>query len=188
MRQQREIVNTKQRRLMPQVDSKSRHAITINKKPEEVYAFVRNFENLLKVLKGFVDIKMISETVSQWKVQSKTGFDLSWTAQITEEIPNEKISWASPQSFTSSEVKIKGSVWFIKAPANLGTIVSLAMDYDIIGGKASEWVAFFSGEDPDTLAQTNLKRLKAYLETGEIATTEGQPSGREEVFPTETTH
>ena len=186
MRQQHELLRENNRNIMPQVDSKSRHAITINKSSEEVYSFIRDFENLTKILKGFVDIRMLSESVSQWKVQSKTGFDLSWTAQITEEVPNEKISWASPQSFTSSEVKIKGSVWFIKAPANLGTIVSLAMDYDIIGGKAAEWVAFFSGEDPDTLAQTNLKRLKAYLETGEIATTEGQPSGREEISPAET--
>lgn len=188
MRQQRELLTTKNQNFMPQVDSKSRHAITINRKPDEVYSFVRNFENLLRILKGFVDIKMISETVSQWKVQSKTGFDLSWAAEVTEEIPNEKISWTSPQSFTSSEVKIKGSVWFIKAPVNLGTIVSLSMDYDIIGGKASEWIAFFGGEDPDTLAKTNLKRLKSYLETGEIATTEGQPSGREEISLAETTH
>ena len=173
---------------MPQVEAKSRHAITINKTPEEVYSFIRNFENLPRILKGFIDIKMVSENVSQWKVQSKTGFELSWSAQITEEEPNKKISWASAKSFTASEVKIKGSVWFIEAPANLGTIVSLAMDYDIIGGKAAEWVAFCGGEDPDTLAQTNLKRLKAYLETGEIPTTEGQPSGREEIDPSDLKH
>lgn len=188
MRQQQELRPTKKRQIMPQVDCKSRHAITINKSPEEVYSFFRNFENLQKVLKGFDEIKILNENVSHWKVQSKTGFDLSWIAQITEEVPNHKISWASPQSFTSAEVKIKGSVWFIKAPVDKGTIVSVAMDYDVIGGKASELVAYFAGEDPDTLMQTNLKRLKAYLEVGEIATTEGQPSGREEISPPETTH
>lgn len=185
MATQQEILATPQKSFMPQVQTKSRHAITINKDPEEVYWFVRNFENLLKFSKGFVDIKMRSEDVSEWKLQSKTGFDLSWTAKITEEVPGEKISWTSDSTFTSSEVKISGSVWFIKAPANLGTILSVGIDYSIIGGKAAELVAFFSGEDPDTLIATNLKRLKAYLETGEIATTEGQPSGREEIAPSD---
>jgi hypothetical protein len=54
------------------------------------------------------------------------------------------------------------------------------MNYSIPGGKLTEWTTLFSGEDPDTLTITNLKRLKAFLETGEIPTTKGQTSGRKE--------
>jgi uncharacterized membrane protein len=53
------------------------------------------------------------------------------------------------------------------------------MDYSVPGGKLTEFLTFFSGESPDILILTNLHRLKAFLETGEIPTTEGQSSGRE---------
>ena len=172
---------------LPDVAAKSRHAITINRPRPEVYSFVRNFENLVKILKGFIEITNISPAESRWTVKSKTGFELGWTAKITEEKPNEMISWSSLKSLDRSEVEILGSVWFTDAPGGRGTVITLAMDYDILGGKAAEWIAFFGGEHPDTLAEANLKRLKAYIETGEIATTEGQPSGREEI-PEELQH
>ena len=59
------------------------------------------------------------------------------------------------------------------------------MDYSVPGGKITELIAKMRGEDPDSLAIINLKRLKAFLETGEIATIEGQPSGREELPDTD---
>jgi uncharacterized membrane protein len=73
-----------------------------------------------------------------------------------------------------------GAVWFVEAPAGRGTIVRLSLNYSVPGGKFSEWVTKLNGEDPDSLILLNLRRLKALLETGEIPTIEGQPSGRED--------
>lgn len=75
-----------------------------------------------------------------------------------------------------------------RALADEGTVIALEADYELPGGKLQEWLRMFSGNDPDTVMQVQLKRLKAFLETGEIPTTVGQPSGREEEQPGRTVH
>lgn len=158
-------------------DNKSRHAITIGRPLDDVFKFWRNLQNLPKFMKDLDAVNMIGSQKSHWVVRLKSGRTVEWDAQITEEVQNQKISWASMEG---SEVSTSGQVTFQKASGNRGTVVSLSMDYKIPGGRLAEWATFFTGEDPDTLAITNLKRLKQYLETGEIATTQGQPSGRTE--------
>ncbi|MGE3975419.1 MAG: SRPBCC family protein [Bdellovibrionales bacterium] len=163
-----------------QDENKTRHAITVGRAPEEVYLFWRNFENFPRFMKDIKSVKTISPKLSRWKAELKLGPNLEWDAEVTEIIPNKKIAWAS---LAGSDVQTKGIVTFEKAPGDRGTIVRLSTDYTLPGGKITEWAAFFTGEDPDTLMLINLKRMKQVLETGEYATTEGQPSGREEQSP-----
>lgn len=100
-----------------------------------------------------------------------------WHADITEEKENAMLVWTSRES---AEVKTKGTIIFEDGLKPEQTVVRFAMDYSLPGGKLTEWARFFKGEDPDTLAIKSLKHGKAYLEAGEIPTTEGQPSGRKD--------
>lgn len=152
-------------------------AITIGRSPEKIYAFWRDLTNLPRFMKDLSDVRILSRTRSRWTIRLKSGVATSWEAEIVRDEPGRSIAW---KSLEGSRVKTSGSVYFTNAPAGLGTMVLLSMDLSIPGGRATELFTFFSGEDPKTLVLTNLKRLKAYLETGEIPTTEGQPSGREE--------
>lgn len=158
-------------------DIKTKHAVTILRPPSEVYAFWRDFKNLATFMKDIERIDVVSQTRSHWVVHLKSGPKAEWDADITEDIPGQAISWASVQG---SEVETSGSVWFEKATGNQGTVVRLMMDYKVPGGKFAELAAFLTGESPEILIKTNLKRLKALLETGEIPTVQGQPSGRDE--------
>jgi uncharacterized membrane protein len=166
-----------QGRASTQDPGKTRHAITIGRTPQDVYLFWRNFSNLALFMKDLKQVQVLSPTLSRWQVELKSGRGVEWNAEITEDIPGERIRWASQPE---AQVETSGSVQFQAAPGLRGTVVQLSMDYAVPGGKMAEWAAFFTGEDPDTLVLTNLKRLKQVLETGEYATTEGQPSGREE--------
>lgn len=166
-------------------DDMSRFAITIGKTQAEVFQFWRDLTNLPKFMKDLKSVEILSEKRSKWKVEVASGLSVEWTAEITKERPNEMIAW---KSIDGSEVDTWGSVWFWPAPEGRGTVVSLSLDYKIPGGKLAELAAKLLKEDPETLIQTNLHRLKALLETGEIPTTEGQPSGREEVSEGSTTH
>ena len=178
--------NTKKSLAEGSIDAnKSRHSITIGKTPEEIFKFWRNFENLASFMKDIQSIHTLTSLQSKWVVKLKNGATVEWLANVTGERPNEFISW---KSVDGSPVQTEGSISFEKAPKNLGTVVSLSMDYEIPGGKFAELLTMFTGEDPDTLVITNLKRLKGFLETGTIATTEGQPSGREEVAPPNQIH
>jgi uncharacterized membrane protein len=165
--------------------SETHQAITIRKSPEEVYAFWRNFENLATFMKDISRITVITPEESEWEVELKSGAKAKWKAVVTDDRPGSMITW---QSIEGSQVETSGGVWFVKAPGDQGTVVELMMDYHIPGGKPAELITMLSGEDPKTLVLTNLKRLKALLETGEIPTTKGQPSGREELKKPETLH
>lgn len=157
-------------------DDVSRYAVTIGKPQEEVFRFFRNFENLPLFMKDLKEVQVISEKKSHWVVEVH-GMQAEWDAEITLERQDEMLAW---KSVKGSEVETSGSIWFSPAPGGKGTVVSLVLDYKIPGGKLAEIITKFTGEDPETLAQLNLRRLKAVLETGEVPTIEGQPSGREE--------
>lgn len=153
------------------------YAVTINKEPLEVFSFFRNFKNLPLFMKDLTAVEVLSKERSHWVVVLKSGAKVEWNAEIIHEVPGKSISWVSLEG---SAVSTRGTVNFEKAPGKLGTVVSLMMDYSIPGGKLSEFALLFTGETPGLLVLTNLKRLKALLETGEVPTTEGQPSGRDE--------
>ncbi len=131
-------------------------------------------------MKGILSVSENTARRSHWVAQLKSGLKTEWDAEITHEVPGSMMSW---ESIKGSQVKTRGTIWFTQCPLNRGTVVSLSMDYDIPGGVLTEWATMLTGEDPDSLAITNLHRLKAYLETGEIPTIDGQSSGREEDVP-----
>jgi uncharacterized membrane protein len=157
-------------------EPKSQMAVTVNVQPEVAYLFFRDFQNLPLFMKDLKSVDILSRTKSHWTVEVK-GLNAEWDAEITDERPGEMISWKSVEG---SEVETSGSIWFSKAPKNLGTVIALNLDYKVPGGKLTELLTKMSGEDPKSLAFTNLRRLKCYLETGEIATIDGQTSGRDE--------
>jgi uncharacterized membrane protein len=52
------------------------------------------------------------------------------------------------------------------------------LQYNPPAGKAGAAIAWLFGEEPRLQVRADLRRVKQLMETGEIATTEGQPSGR----------
>ena len=166
-------------------DDTSKFSITIGQTQAEIFSFWRDFKNLTLSMNDIKDIRIISAKKSHWTVELKSGLKAECDAEITDERVNEMIAWKSTKS---SEVETSGSVWFSPAPGGRCTVVSLLMDYSVPGGKLTELLTKITGEDPDSLAFINLRRLKAYLETGEIPTVEGQSSGREEIEETQFKH
>lgn len=165
-------------------DAKSSLAVTVGVPPDTAYAFFRDFENLPLFMKDLKSIEVLSEKRSRWTVDVK-GHAAQWEAEITSERAGEMIAWKSVEG---SDVETSGTIWFSPAPETLGTVIGLSMDYKVPGGKLTELFTLISGEDPNSLALINLRRLKCYLETGEIATIEGQSSGREADAETFTKH
>ncbi|CAN5804132.1 hypothetical protein BH18ACI4_BH18ACI4_13640 [soil metagenome] len=54
------------------------------------------------------------------------------------------------------------------------------MNYNVPGGRVMAALARLFGQAPEQLVTEDLRRLKQIMETGEIATIEGQSSGRVE--------
>lgn len=150
-------------------------SVTINKSPEELYRFWRNLNNLALFMKHIESVRQIDETRSHWVVKAPAGKTVEWDAEIFNEQENKLIAW---RSLEGSEVPNAGSVRFEKAPGGRGTVVKVALSYEPPGGMLGAMAAKLFEEEPEHQVEDDLRRFKQLMETGEITTTEGQPSGR----------
>jgi uncharacterized membrane protein len=149
--------------------------VTINKPAEELYRFWHNFENLPTFMKHLKSVKVYNEKRSHWIANAPLGNSVEWDADILEDRENEFISWASVEG---ADVDNSGFVRFKKAPGDRGTEVKVVLEYNPPGGALAATVAKLFGEEPEQQIGDELRRFKMLMEAGEIATTEGQPSGR----------
>ncbi len=150
-------------------------SITINREPAEVYAFWRNFENLPRFMNHLESVTVTGEGRSHWVAKAPAGTSVEWDAETYNERENEFIAW---RTLEGADVASAGSVHFEPAPGGRGTVVRVSLKYDPPGGRLGAAVAKLFGENPEQQIDDDLRRFKQLMETGEIATTEGQPSGR----------
>jgi uncharacterized membrane protein len=149
---------------------------TINATPEALYGFWRNFANLPRFMDHLESVTVLDDKRSHWVASGPAGIDAEWDAEIINEIPNELIGW---RSVAGSRVDNAGSVHFKEATGGRGTIVKVVLRYDPPGGVLGAAFAKLFGEDPAMQVGEDLRKLKQLIETGELATIDGQTSGRE---------
>ena len=150
-------------------------SIAINKSPEELYAFWRDFKNLPIFMKNLESVTEMDRWNSHWVAKGLGGARVEWDAEIYNEEENKLIAW---RSLENADVVNAGSVRFEKAPEGRGTYVRVTMNYNPPAGKLGATVAQLLGTEPLQLIKEDLRRLKQVLEAGEIATIAGQTSGR----------
>ncbi|MDB5108480.1 MAG: hypothetical protein JWM69_1421 [Candidatus Binatus sp.] len=149
-------------------------AVTVNRPADELYRFWRQLENLPRFMKHLNSVKQSGDTY-HWDATGPAGARVQWDARIVEDRPGEMISW---RSLENSEVDASGTVHFEKHPPGRGTIVRLLIHYRPPAGSVGSLIAGILGEAPASQIGEDLRRFKQLIETGEIPTTQGQPSGR----------
>lgn len=158
---------------------KVEQGITVNRPPLECYRFWHEFENFPHFMKHVESVRRVSDTRWHWKATGPAGMSVEWDAEITEDKPGELLVWRSVEG---SDVEHTGRVQFEPAPGGRGTIVRVEMQYSPPGGKAGALIAKLIGEEPNQQIAEDLRRFKQLIETGEIPTTVGQPSGRRDTI------
>jgi uncharacterized membrane protein len=146
-----------------------------NKSPEELYTYWRNFENLPTFMKNLQSVRIVNETRSHWAAKSPMGNSIEWDAEMLIDRTNELITWAS---VPGADVENSGSVRFTPAYPGRGTEVKLVLEYSPPGGAITDAVAKVFNQSPEQQVVEDLRHFKMLMETGEIATTEGQSAGR----------
>jgi uncharacterized membrane protein len=150
-------------------------SIAIDKSPEELYAFWRDFKNLPRFMRNLESVTELSQTQSHWVARGPGESRFEWDAEIYTEKENELISW---RSLEDADVVNAGSVRFQSGPEGHGTVVRVTMNYNPPAGKVGAALVQLLGAEPAQLIKEDLRRLKQIMEAGEIATIEGQSSGR----------
>jgi len=142
-----------------------RTAITINRSAGEVYRFFRDFQNLPSFMSHLEKVEVRGDNKSHWVAKGPVGTHVGWDAQMTRDVPEQLISWAS---LDGADVEHRGSVRFQAAPGNRGTEVVVELFYRPPAGRVGAAIAKLLGTAPDQEIRADLRALKQVLETGEV--------------------
>jgi uncharacterized membrane protein len=141
--------------------------VTINRPRSELYAFWRDFQNLPKFMENIENVQLTGkEGRAVWTIRAPAGQSVEIETEVVQERKNELIAW---RSVKGSEIETEGRVKFRDAPANRGTWVEAIVAYKPPGGTIGKMIAKLFAREPKIQARRDLKRLKMFMETGEIA-------------------
>jgi len=134
-------------------------AVVVERRPEEVYRFWRDLENLPRIL-SHVERVEVTGNRSHWTVRGPAGRKLEWDAEIISDVENERIAW---RSLPGAQVDNAGSVHFEREPDN-ATRVHVILQYNPPAGVAGALVARLWGEEPSQQIRSDLQELKRKFE------------------------
>lgn len=160
---------------------------TIYKKTvSEVYSVLKNIENLPLFFENLERVQIRGDREADWyfkglQVENMEPVPMSLTV-------DEDLSSLVWKAETKAGFDYSVGFFLEPAPANRGTIVRMLVAYDNLIGEIGGKLELLFGKDALITSKKNLYRLKAFLETGHVPTTEGQPSGRDEDVPHELKH
>ena len=141
----------------------------VNREPDEVYSFWRNFQNLPRFMRHLESVEDLGDGRSHWVAKGPAGMNVEWDATIIADEPGRVITW---RSLENSDVDNAGAVRFERAPGGRGTIVRVNLEYNPIGGVIGAAVAKLFGEEPEQQLDDDLRRFKQVMEVGEVVVSE----------------
>ena len=146
-----------------------RKSITIGQPAANLYGYWRKLENLPRFMRHLEEVRELDERRSHWVATAPLGMRVEWDAEITEDVPDSRISWRSVEG---SGVTHAGTVRFVPAPGDRGTEVHVELTYQPPAGPIGVAIAKLLGEEPAQQISEDLRRLKQVLETGSIVRSE----------------
>jgi uncharacterized membrane protein len=155
------------------------NTVVVNKTPQECYDFWRDLRNISKFSSLVKSVSVLDDHRSHWTLRGVLSSTLEWDTEIIAERPGERIAW---RSVDGSQIDQAGVVRFERAPGGRGTLVHLSMHYMPPRSSGVFSITRWIGTNPQSELREDLRRFKQLIETGEIPTTRGQPSGRRSMF------
>jgi uncharacterized membrane protein len=151
--------------------------INIQAPVEQVYAFWTDYENFPRFMANVREVESIGSGQSRWMIAGPLGVPVKWTAEVTEQKPNELLAW---QTAPGSVIGSSGTIHF-EPMAHGATQVQIKLCYHPPGGAVGHALAKFFGADPKSEMDADLVRMKTLIETGHAPHDAAQPlpSGRE---------
>jgi len=138
--------------------------ITINRRPDEVYAFARDPEHLPRVIRNLDEVRDLGDGHARWAVRGPHG-EVEWDVRLIEDVPGRRLRWQSLGGATGEHAVI---LTFTPAPAGRGTEVRVEVEHVLSAGRTAPAVAALLGAAAGPQLAGDLRRLKQVLEAGEI--------------------
>ena len=139
------------------------HYLEVDVPAERAYAWWRGLTNLPQVMEDVrsVEPQAGGTDVTRWVVDGPLGTSVEWDAKIVEDVPDERIAWATVDSDGLTGVANEGVVRFDDHGQTCGVEVSLK--FDPPAGPAGEVVAKLFA-DPQSKVESALVEFKRTIE------------------------
>ncbi len=158
----------------------ARHAGTVGRPPDEVYAFWRDPQGLSRALGELGELSVTGPDRVRWRVRGRDGGTLEWDTQIVEDRPGELLRWRSVEG---AAVTSEGGVELRPAPGGQGTEVTLHLRVDPPQGASPAMALAPLAVSVDVVVLRAVQRTRALIEVGEVPTLRGNPAGRGATAP-----
>ena len=134
--------------------SNTEQSIDVNVPISTVYNQFTQFEEFPKFMDSVHEIKQIDDKHLHWRADI-AGKEVQWDAEITEQIPDERIAWRSTSG------PMNAGVAMFRKLSDGKTRITLKMDYEPRGidEKVGDAIGLVGMQ-----AKSNLKRFKKLLE------------------------
>jgi uncharacterized membrane protein len=149
-------------------------SITVGQPRDEVYRRWRDPETQPLVWNHFAELTNVTADGARWRVEAPLGRALEWETRIVEDEEPERIRWESRDGDLPNE----GTVEFRDAPGDLGTEMTLRVRFDPPAGVLGDAAVRLLDDPPKLVLAKALRRFKSLVESGEIPSTERNPSAR----------
>ena len=152
-----------------------KHVAVVERPARELYDYWRNVENAPRFMQGVEAVTKTGSNRSHWTSGGPFGTSFEWDSEVFQDDPGRMFAW---KTLPGADVAHAGAIRFEPNTGGRGTLVTVEINYEPPAGALGLTVAKLIGQDPDSMTKENLRRFKQLMEAGEIATVEGQPSGR----------
>ncbi|HYP75376.1 MAG TPA: SRPBCC family protein [Polyangiaceae bacterium] len=139
-------------------------SITVNRSPSEVYDYWRELRHLPAFMSHLESVTVDHER-STWRAKGPAGVTIEWVSELTADDEDERLAW---RSLPGASIPNQGEVRFARAAGNRGTQLSVELFYEPPGGAVGAAFARLFGELPALQLESDLRRFKQILETGEV--------------------
>ena len=134
-------------------DPSSTHTVVIDRPRDEIYAFVRSFENFPRFMQHLEQVFATSDGRTHWLARAPHGRTTAWDAAITEDEPGRILAWRSVEG-----APVHSTGRFTFRDTSHGTEVAAAIGYE--GERRNLF-------DEEPKLRRDLRQLKQLIETGE---------------------
>lgn len=134
--------------------------VNVRQPRETVYRYWRDLENLPAFMRHIRSIR-VNGNRSHWVARAPLGLRLRWDSQVTQDSPNERLTW---RSVVGSQVDSRGEVRF-RPIVNDTTEVDVDLYYRLPGGATSRALARLLGGISERMVQQDLERFRDFVES-----------------------
>ena len=142
-------------------------SITIAKPRSEIFALLRDSDRLASVLERVQRLEQIAPNRVRWTVTGPLGKPLQACARLDAVLENQQLAWVSEDD---ARLPLRCTLNLTDAPHGRGTEVQVVLACEPPAGAIGYAGASLLSPLLGGLLLRELRRIKQYLETGEVAT------------------